>query len=160
MYREVKQFQQSLQGSNFVRLRRAFGPNFVGWFDIVRRVLFVAKKLSRPHSEKVNKSYSKCFRLLTEFFWSQNNWDSRFFMQTLQQFDPEVSQLFLQIVGGVMHHPRFSAYVESSRRWFREEELQGLNRDPRSPYQQMTKYRTRCVVESFAAIVIQLREVG
>lgn len=57
----IKELQSMLQGRNFVNLRTAFGTNFIRWFDILRRVIFVAKKLSRPHSVKVSKAYSKCF---------------------------------------------------------------------------------------------------
>jgi hypothetical protein len=159
-FQAIKQLQLMLQGTNFVRLRTAFGANFIKWFTIFRKVLFVAKKLSRPHSGRVSKSYSKCFRLLTEFYLQQNDWDSVLFQQTLEQFDPEFSQLFLQIVAGIMNHPRFSAYVEESRRWFREGEQLGLNPDRRSPHQQIRIYKTRSVIDSLAGMVVHPTLIG
>jgi hypothetical protein len=116
-----------LRGHNFVRLRNEFGQNYVILYNIYRKVLFVAKKLSRPESGRVSKSYSKCFRLFTEFYISQHDWNAGLFVQILKQFDPEFSQLFLQIVSGIMNHPGFLECVERSRRWFREGEQLGLN---------------------------------
>jgi hypothetical protein len=156
----IKQFQSELEGRNFVHLRTAFGANFVQWFDTFRRVIFVAKKLSRPHSAKVRKSYSKCFRLLTEYRWSQNDWDSALFQQTLEQFDPELARLFFQIVTGVLNHPRFSGIIQGSRRWFREEELQGLNPDRNSPYPQITIFMTLRVIDSLAGMATKPSQVG
>ena len=147
----VKQFQGGLQGHNFVRLRTVFGANFVQWFDIIRRVLFVAKKLAYQYS-RVEKSLSKCFRLLSEFRWAQNDWDAREFLQALERFDPELSQLFLQIVSGVMHHPRFSEYIQGSRRFFREGERQDLNPDRRSPYRTVTRYVTLRVIDPLVEV--------
>lgn len=149
----VKRFQEGLQGHNFVRLRDAFGPrNFVRWFDIIKRVLFVAKKLAYPYSRRVEKSLSKCFRLLSEIRWSQNDWDAQEFLQALEQFYPELSQLFLQIVTGVMHHPRFSEYIQGSRRFFEEGERQVLNPDRNSPYQNITVFVTLRVIDSFVEV--------
>lgn len=156
----IKQLQQRLQGRNFVGLRTAFGANYVIWFSIFRKVLFVAKKLSRPHSGRVDKSLSKCFRLLTEFYLPQNDWNALLFVQSLEEFDPEFSQMFLQIVTGIMNHPRFSDCVEGSRRWFREGEQLGLNPDSNSPYQQITIYKTRCVIDSLAGMVIRPNLIG
>ena len=156
----IKQLQQRLQGRNFVRLRTAFGQNYVIWLSIFRKVLFVAKKLSRPYSGRVSKSYSKCFRLLTEFYLPQHNWDAALFQQSLEEFDPEFLQMFLQIVTGIMNYQRFSELVEGSRRWFREGEQLGLNPDRRSPYQQITIYKTRRVIDSLAAMVISPTLIG
>lgn len=122
----VKQFQRGLQGRNFLRLRTAFGENFVQWFDIIKRVLFVAKKLAYPYSRRVEKSLSKCFLLLTIFRWSQNDWNAREFLQALQQFDLELSQLFLQIVTGVMNNPVFSKKIKEARILCKEGECQGM----------------------------------
>ena len=159
-FQNIKEIQRLLQGRNFVHLRTAFGANFVKWFDIFQRVIFVAKKLSRPHSAKVSKSYSKCFRLLTNYRWSQNDWDSELFQQTLEQFNPEFSRLFFQIVAGIMHHHEFSAHVEESRRWFQEGEYQGMNPDRRSTYQQITIYKTLRVINSLAGMVVRPTLIG
>jgi len=129
-FQVIKQFQGGLQGRNFVSLRTAFGANFVQWFDIIRRVLFVAKKLACPNPRRVEKSLSKCFRLLSEFRWSQHDWNVREYLQTLEQFDLELSRLFMQIVAGVMHHLRFSDLIQGSRRFFQEGERQDLNPGP------------------------------
>jgi hypothetical protein len=75
------------------------------------------------------QSYSKCFRLLTEFNLSQDDWNIALFQQSLEEFDPEILQMFLQIVAGIMHHHIFSTYIEDVRRWFQEGEVQGLNPD-------------------------------
>ncbi len=151
-FQVIKQFQRGLQGRNFVSLRTAFGANFVQWFDIIRRVLFVAKKLAYPYSRRFEESLSKCFRLLSEFCWAQNDWDAQEFLQALEQFYPELSQLFLQIVTGVMHHPRFSEYIQGSRRFFREGERQDLNRDRRNPYPTVTRYMTLRVIDSLVEV--------
>ena len=156
----IKQLQQRLQGRNFVRLSTAFGANYVIWITIFRKVLFVAKKLSRPNSGRVSKSYSKCFRLLTEFYLPQTNWNARLFVQSLAEFDPEFSQMFLQIVTGIMNHPRFSEYVEESRRWFRAGEQLGLNPNRSSPYQQITIYKTRSIIDSFAGMMVRPNLIG
>ena len=145
----IKQLQQRLQGRNFVRLRTAFGPNYVIWLSIFRKVLFVAKKLSRPNSGRVSKSYLP-----------QHNWDAALFQQSLEEFDPEFLQMFLQIVTGIMNHQRFSELVEGSRRWFREGEQLGLNPDRSSPYQQITIYKTRRVINSLAGMVISPTLIG
>jgi hypothetical protein len=153
LFISVKNFQGGLQGHNFVRLREAFGPrNFVRWFDIIKRVLFVAKNLAYPYSRRVEKSLSKCFQLLNEFHWAQNDWDAREFLQALERFDPELSQLFLQIVTGVMHHQRFSEYIQGSRRFLREGERQVLNPNRNSPYQNITVFVTLRVIDSFMEV--------
>jgi hypothetical protein len=152
LFISVKNFQGGLQGRNFVLLRTAFGANFVQWFDIIRRVLFVAKKMAYPYSCRVEKSLSKCFRLLSEFRWSQHDWNAQVFLQTLEQFDPELSGLFLRIVTGVMHHPRFSEYIQGSRRHFRKGERQDLNPDRRSPYPNVTTFVTLRVIDSLVEV--------
>ena len=159
-FQDIKDLQRLLQGHNFVRFRTAFGQNYVMLFGIYRKVLFVAKKLSRPNSGRVSKSYSKCFRLLTEFYISQHDWDAGNFVQSLEEFDPEFSQMFLQIITGIMNHPRFSEYVEGSRRWFRAGEQLGLNPDRSSPYQQITIYKTRSIIDSFAGMVVRPNLIG
>jgi hypothetical protein len=159
-FQNIKEIQRLLQGRNFVHLRTAFGANFVQWFDIFQRVIFVAKKLSRPHSVKVSKSYSRCFRLLTEYRWSQNDWDSELFQQTLEQFNQDFSRLFFQIVAGVIGHPEFSEIIQGSRRWFREESHQALNPDPNSPNQQITIFVTRSVIDSLAGMATKPSQVG
>jgi len=151
-FQVIKQFQRALQGRNFVLLRTAFGANFVRWFDIIRRVLFVAKKLTYPYSGRVEKSLSRCFQLLSEFRWSQNDWNAQVFMQTLEQFDPELSQLFLRIVTGIMHRERFSEYIQGSRKSFRECERQDLNPDRRSPYPNVTTFVTLRVIDSLVEV--------
>jgi len=151
-FQVIKQFQRGLQGSNFVRLRTTFGENFVRWFDIIKRVLFGAKKLARPYSRRVEKSLSKCFRLLSEFRWSQHDWDVREFLQALERFDPELSQFFLRIVAGVVHHHRFSEFIQGSRRFFREGERQDLNPDRRSPYPNVTTFVTLSVIDSLVEV--------
>ena len=152
-FQVIKQFQRGFQGSNFLRLRTAFGlGNFMRWFDIIRRVLFVAKKLACPNPRRVEKSLSKCFRLLSVFRWAQNDWDVREFLQNLEQFDPELSQLFLQIVAGVVHHHRFSEFIQGSRRFFQEGERQDLNPDRRSHYLNVTTFVTPRVIDSLVEV--------
>lgn len=151
-FNSIKRFQWALQGRNVVLLRTAFGANFVQWFDIIKRVLFVAKKLANPYSRRVGKSLSKCFRLLTEFRRSQNDWNAQEFLQTLEQFDPELSQLFLQIVAGVMHHEIFLEYIQGYRRLFREREREDLNPDSRSPYTNVTTFVTLRVIDSLVVL--------
>jgi hypothetical protein len=90
--------------------------------------------------------------LLNEFHWAQNDWDAREFLQALERFDPELSQLFLQIVTGVMHHQRFSEYIQGSRRFLREGERQVLNPDRNSPYQNITVFVTLRVIDSFVEV--------
>ena len=159
-FQDIKDLQRPLQGHNFVRFRTAFGQNYVMLFGIYRKVLFVAKKLSRPNSGRVSKSYSKCFRLLTEFYIPQHEWDAGNFVQILEQFGPDFSDLFLQIVSGIMNHPGFLACVEGSRRWFREGEQLGLNPDRSSPYQQITIYKTLRVINSLAGMVVRPNLIG
>jgi len=142
-----------LRVHNFVRLRNKFSQNYVVLYSIYRKVLFVAKKLSRPNSERISKSYSKCFRLLTEFYLPQTNWNARLFVQSLVEFDPEFSQMFLQIVTEIMNHPVFLAYVEGLRRWFREGEQLGLN-------QQITIYKTIHAINSLAGMVVRPNLIG
>ena len=50
----IQQFNQRLQGRSFVNFQAAFGAaNFVKAFDIIQRVLFVAKKLKyHPYSTR------------------------------------------------------------------------------------------------------------
>jgi hypothetical protein len=159
-FQNIKQIQRLLQGRNFGHLCTAFGANFVQWFDIFRRVIFVAKKLSRPHSAKVSKSYYKCFHMLTDYRLSQNDWNAVLFQQTLEQFNPEFSRLFFQIVAGIMHHPSFSVCIEESRRWFQEGEQMGLNPNRRSPYQEITIYKTLHVIDSLAGMVVRPTLIG
>jgi len=160
IFQDIKNLQRMLQGHNFVRLRNAFGQNYVMLFSIYRNVLFVAKKLSRPESGRTSKSYSKCFRLLTEFYISQHDWDAGNFVQILEQFGPDFSDLFLQIVSGIMNHPGFLEYVERQRRWFREGQQLGLNPDRRSPYQQITIYKTLRVINSLAGMEVRPNLIG
>jgi len=137
-FQKIKGFQLLLQGRNFKILRIAFGASFHRFFVILRKVLFVAKKLAFPYSSRVEKSLSKCFRALTEYCFPAN-------------------QLFLEIVTGVIHHPRFSEFVKNAKKFFREEELQGLNPDRRSP---IPIFVTCHVVDSFAAIATQPSPIG
>ena len=160
IFQDIKNLTRLLQGRDFVRLRNAFGRNYVMLFGFFRKVLFVAKKLSRPESGRTSKSYSKCFRLLTEFYFPQDDWDAVNFVQILEQFGPDFSDLFLQIVSGIMNHPGFLEYVESSRRWFREGQQLGLNPDRRSPYQQITIYKTSRIIDSLAGMVIRPNLIG
>lgn len=82
------------------------------------------------------------------------------FVQILPEFDPDFSQLFLQIVTGIMNYPRFSEYVEGSRRWFRAGEQLGLNPDRSSPYQQITIYKTRSIIDSLAGMIVSPNLIG
>jgi hypothetical protein len=159
-FQDIKDLQRLLQGRDFVRLRTAFGQDYVMLFGIFRKVLFVAKKLSRPESGRTSKSYSKCFRLLTEFDFRHDDWDAVNFVEILEQFGPDFSDLFLQIVSGIMNHPGFLAYVEGSRRWFREGQQLVLNPDRRSPYQQITINKTSRVIDSLAGIVVRPNLIG
>jgi hypothetical protein len=159
-FQKIKEFQLLLQGRNFKSLRTAFGASFHQFFVILRKVLFVAKKLAFPYSTRVEKSLSKCFRALTEYYFPANHFDAAFFQQTLEGVDQELSQLFLEIVTEIIHHPRFSEYVKNSKKFFREEERQGLNPDRRSPYREIPIFVTCHVIDSFAAIAIQPRKMG
>jgi hypothetical protein len=159
-FQKIKEFQLSLQGRNFKRLRIAFGASFYHFFVILRKVLFVAKKLAFPYSSRVEKSISKCFRILTEYYFPANHFDAAYFQQTLEGVDQELSQLFLEIVTGVIHHPRFSEYVKNSKKLFREQERQGLNPDRRSSYQEIPIFVTCHVIDSFAAIATQPSPIG
>lgn len=158
-FQNIKRFQR-LYGEHFKRLRIAFGASFHRFFVILRKVLFVAKKLAFPYCSRVEKSISRCFRALTEYYFPANHFDAAFFQQTLQEVDPELSQLFLEIVIGVIHHPRFSEYVKNSKKFFREQERQGLNPDRTSPYREVPIFMTCHVIDSFAAIATQLSPVG
>lgn len=159
-FQKIKEFQLRLQGRNFKILRIAFGAGFHQFFVILRKVLFVAKKLAFPYCSRVEKSLSKCFRALTEYCFPANHFDAVFFQQTLEGVDLELSQLFLEIVSGVIHHPRFSEYVKKSKKFFREEERQDLNPDRRSPYREIPIFVTCHVVDSFAAIATQPSPIG
>jgi hypothetical protein len=68
--------------------------------------------------------------------------------------------MFLQIVAGIMHHHRFSMYIEDARRWFREGEVQGLNPDRTSPIQNVTIYKTLRVINSLAGMVVRPTLIG
>ena len=159
-FQDIKHLQLQLQGHNFVRFRTAFGQNYDMLFGIFRKVLFVGKKLSRPESGQTSKSHSKCFRLLTEFYFPQHEWDAVNFIEILEQFGPDFSDLFLQIVSGIMNHPGFLEYVERSRRWFREGEQLGLNPDRMSPNQQIRIYKTSRVIDSLAGMVVRPNLIG
>ena len=160
VFQRIKEFQLRLQGRNFKRLHVALGASFHRFYIVVRKMLFVAKKLAFPYCSRVEKSISRCFRILTEYYFRANYFDAAFFQQTLQGVDPELSQLFLEIVTGVIHHPRFSEYIKASKKYFREQERQGSNPDRRSPYQEIPIFMTCHVIDSFAAIATQLSPVG
>jgi hypothetical protein len=154
VFQAIKQFQSGLRGRNFVRFRTAFGANFVRWFDIIRRVLFVAKRLTKPYwiGKRLQNTKTKCFRLLSEFRWSQNDWNIRELLQSLEQFDPELSQLFLQIVEKVLRTSSFLEYIQCSRRFLQEGERQDLNPDRRSPYPNVTTFVTLRVIDSLVEV--------
>jgi len=159
-FQTVKQFQQLFRGIDFEHLRRVLGPSYRGCLIFYKKIVFVAKKLSCPDSRRLRQSYSKCFRLLTEFYFPGDDWSAALFQQSLEQFDPEILRLFLQIVAGVMHHPGFLACVEGSRRFFREGEVQGLNPDRTSPIQNVTIYKTLRVINSLAGMVVRPTLIG
>jgi hypothetical protein len=124
-------------------------------------VLFVAKKLTyHPYSTRVQKCKSKCFRLLSEFRWEQNDWDVALFQQTLEQFNPELSQLFFQIVTQIIHHPTFSKYIRESRTYFKEQRVEILNPDRRSLNLTISIFRTLHVIDSFAKMSTKLNQNG
>lgn len=158
----VQQFNQRLQGRNFVNLHNHFGAsNFVKAFDIIQRVLFVAKKLTyHPYSTRVQKCKSKCFRLLSEFRWEQNDWDVALFQQTLEQFNPELSRLFFQIVTQIIHHPTFSKYIQESRTYFKDKRIEVLNPDRRSLILTIPIFRTLHVIDSFVQMATKLSQIG
>jgi hypothetical protein len=138
-------FKNGLQGSNLKRLQTAFGPReSTRCLDIIRRFLFVAKRLTNPYwiGKRLRNSKSKAFRMLTEFRWNQHDWNVGGFLQVLEQFN--LSQLFLQIVTNIMQTSSFSEYVQSSRKFFRECVRQDLNKTGDT-------YVTLCVIDSLVA---------
>ena len=162
MFLLVEQFNQRLQGRNFVNLYNYFGAeNFMKAFDIIQRVLFVGKKLTyHPYSIRVQKCKSKCFRLPSEIRWEQNDWDVALFQRTLEQFNPELSRLFFQIVTQIIHHPTFSKYIQESRTYFQEKRSEMLNPDRRSLILTIPIFRTLRIIDSFAAIPTKLSQIG
>ena len=157
----IQQFNQRLQGRNFVNLHNHFcATNFVKEFDIIQRVLFVAKNWPITHILQEYKNKSKCFRLLSEFRWEQNDWDVALFQRTLEQFNPELSQLFFQIVTQIIHHPTFSKYIQKSRTYFKEKRIEVLNPDRRSLILTIPIFRTLHVIDSFAQMTTKLSQIG
>lgn len=154
-FQTVKQFQQLFQRIDFEHLRRVLGPSYRGCLIFYKKIVFVAKKLSRPDSRRTRKSYSKCFRHLTEFKLPGDDLSAELFQQSLEHFDPEILRLFLQIVAGVMHHRDFLACVQGSRRTFREEVLV-LNPDRIS----VTIYKSLRVIDSLAGMVVRPTLIG
>ena len=142
-----EEFKRGLTGSNFKRLQTAFGPReSTRCLDIIRRFLFVAKRLTNPYwkGKRLQNSKSKAFRMLTEFQWNQHDWNIGGFLQVLGQFNPNLSRLFLQIVTNIMQTSSFSEYVQSSRKNFRECVRQDLNKNSET-------YVTLCVIDSLVA---------
>ena len=154
-FQTVKEFQQLFRGIDFEHLRRVLGPSYRGCLIFYKKMCFVAKNLSRPDSSRTRKSYSKCFRLLTEFNLPGDDLSAELFQQSLEHFDPEILRLFLQIVAGVMHHPGFLACVEGSRRLFREEVLV-LTPDRI----RVTIYKSLRVIDSLAGMVVRRTLIG
>jgi hypothetical protein len=122
-FKIIKNFQR-LYGEHFTKIQTILGGDFYLWFKIMRRILLkVAKKLSRPYSQRVRKCFASCFNQMTVF-------DSEYsinlclkpesFVIPLQQFDPGLPILLFQIISDVVNHPHFSSFCVGARRHFKE----------------------------------------
>jgi len=147
----IKSFQKLYgNGKNFRVLTQLFGVDFGHWFNIVRRVLLrVAKKISRPDSNKVRKCFSKCVSILTTYAWEQKDWNVSSFVLILQRVDPRLSAILFQILYGVVNHPEFSEYFANSRKYIREsvQSLQNVDGKYRNVH------RTLRVYDAFVGMV-------
>ena len=122
-FQKIKEFQR-LYGKNFTKIQTIFGGDFYLWFKIIRRVLLkVAKKLSRPYSQRVRKCFGWCFNQMTIFDseYSINiDLNSQSFVIPLQQADPRLPILLFQIVSDVVNNQHFSSVCVGVRRHFQE----------------------------------------
>ena len=145
----IKSFQR-LYGKNIRKLTQLFGKEFADWFNIVRRVLLrVAKNISRPYSPKVKKCFTKSVRVLTTFLWEQKDWNVSSFVLILQQIDPQLSTNLFQILHGVVNHPEFSDYFESSKEYL----LEGVKIMTNAQGKSANVYCTLRVYDAFVGMV-------
>ena len=123
IFQDIKKFQR-LYGEHFTKIQTVFGSEFCIWFNIVRRVLLkVAKKLSRPYSQRVQKCFTSCFNQMTIFdseYSIKIDLKPESFVIPLQQVDPRLPILLFQIVSDVVNNLDFSRFVNGARRHFRE----------------------------------------
>ena len=122
-FQDIKEFQR-LYGEHFTKIQTVFGRKFYHWFYIIQRILLkVAKKLSRPYSQRVEKCFASCFNRMTIF-------DSEYsieiclkpesFVIPLQQVAPRLTILLFQIVSEVVNNPHFSRFADGSKKYFKE----------------------------------------
>ena len=94
---------------------------------MIRRILLkVAKKLSRPYSQRVRKCLSSCFNQMTVFYdgYSISLFlKPEYFVIPLQQVDPRLPILLFQIVSDVINHPHFSNLCVVVRKNFQERDI-------------------------------------
>ena len=122
-FRHIKEFQR-LYGEHITRIQTVFGRKFYHWFYIIRRILLkVAKKLSRPHSRRVEKCFAWCFNQMTVFdseYSIEIDLKPESFVIPLQQVDTRLPILLFRIVSDLSNNLHFSKFVDSSRRHFKE----------------------------------------
>ena len=122
-FKIIKDFQR-LYGEHLTKIQTVFGRDFYIWFKIMRRVLLkVAKKLSRPYSQRVQKCFAWCFNQITIFDseYSINiDLSPQSFVIPLQQADPRLPILLFQIVSDIVNNPHFSSFVIELRKHFKE----------------------------------------
>lgn len=123
-FQDIKKFQR-LYGEHFTKIQTIYGRDFYLWFKIIRRVLLkVAKKLSRPYSQRVQKCFASCFNQMTVFDSElaviQICLKPEHFVIPLQRVDPRLPILLFQIISDVINHPHFSSFCVGARRHFKE----------------------------------------
>jgi hypothetical protein len=122
-FKIIKDFQR-LYGENFTKIQTVLGRRFYDWLYMIRRVLLkVAKKLSRPYSQRVQKCFVSFFNQMTVFdseYLIEIDLKPESFVILLQQVDPRLPILLFQIVSDVVNHPHFSSFCVGARRHFKE----------------------------------------
>jgi hypothetical protein len=123
-FQDIKKFQR-LYGEHFTKIQTIYGRDFYIWFKIIRRVLLkVAKKLSRPYSQRVQKCFASCFNQMTifdsELVVIQMCLKPESFVIPLQRVDTRLPILLFQIISDVINHPHFSSFCVGGRRHFQE----------------------------------------
>lgn len=122
-FQDIKQFQR-LYGEYITKIQTVFGRKFYDWFYIIRRILLkVAKKLSRPHSRRVEKCFASCFNRMTVFDskeFTKIDLTPESFVIPLQQVAPRLPILLFRIVSDLSNNPHFSRFLDSSRKHFQE----------------------------------------
>ncbi len=125
-FKDIKEFQR-LYGQHFTKIQTVLGSRFYSWFYMIRRILLkVAKKLSRPYSERVRKCLSSCFNQMTVFYAGYSIslfLKPEYFVIPLQQVDPRLPILLFQIVSDVVNHPHFSNLCVAVRKNFQERDI-------------------------------------